>query len=48
MVELEAVLRVVKHIVLEVLIWVDSVHRVENELLSSLCLLRNETITRSM
>ena len=48
MVELEAILRVIQHIVLEVLVRVNGVHRVENELLSSLCLLRNETIARSM
>ena len=46
MVELEAVLRVVKHVVLEV--GVNGVHRVENELLSALGLLRYETIAGSM
>ena len=48
MYELEAVLRIIEHVVLEVLVGVNRIYRVEHKLLSGLRLLRNEAVRRAM
>ena len=46
--ELEAVLRIIDQVVMELLVWINRVNRIEDELLSALCLLRDETISGAM